>query len=192
MGVSYLPLGDKASPIEAHARYFNYPAHSAVKSISENNQYGFKLIFFSNAFAAYRILALKEVRGFPSDVILGEDTTACAKLLLNGWKIAYQANATVVHSHQYTVLHEFKRYFDIGVLHAREAWLLEKFGTTHNEGYRFVRSELNYLSDNAILLIPQALFRTVIKLFAYRLGRGERYLPKYLKKYLSMNKNYWC
>jgi len=82
-----------AAPIEAHARIFNYPAVSDVRTLASREELGFKTIFISNSFAAYRRDALMAVGGFPQDVIFGEDTITAAKLLLSGWKIAYVAEA---------------------------------------------------------------------------------------------------
>ncbi|VCW13919.1 hypothetical protein BANRA_01245 [Escherichia coli] len=38
-----------------------------------------------------------------------------AKAILAGYKVAYVADAVVKHSHNYSPIDEFKRYFDIGV-----------------------------------------------------------------------------
>lgn len=180
-----------ANPIEAHGRYFNYPEESSVKSIKDLNQHGFNLIFISNAFAAYRTRALANVGGFPANVILGEDTYTCARLLKAGWKVAYQSNAKVIHSHQYTILEEARRYFDTGVFHARQPWLPNDFGGTGGRGLQFVKSELLYLVQKNALLVPVAFIRTVFKYLFYKLGLFEKHLPLRLKKMLSMNKSFW-
>ncbi|WP_130419259.1 hypothetical protein [Edaphobacter modestus] len=78
------------------------------------------------------------------------------------------AEAKVYHSHSYTWWQEVRRYFDIGVLHAREAWLRREFGGTGREGTRFVRSELSHLWLGAWWFIPSALLRTALKWIAYR------------------------
>jgi rhamnosyltransferase len=180
-----------ATPIEAHARLFNYPAQSSIRVLESRETMGFKAIFISNSFAAYRRDALMAVGGFPRDVIFGEDTITAAKLLLSRWKIAYVAEAQVYHSHSYTWTQDFKRYFDIGVLHARESWLLQNFGSTSGEGGRFVRSELNYLWPRSWWLIPSALIRTALKLIGYRLGRIENKLSRGWKRRLSMHGGFW-
>jgi len=180
-----------AAPIEAHARLFNYPARSEVRTLESRERLGFKAIFISNSFAAYRREALMSVGGFPRNVPFGEDTITAAKLLKAGWKIAYVADAEVYHSHTYTWIQDFKRYFDIGVLHARENWLLREFGSTSGEGGRFVRSELNYLWPQYWWLIPSALIRTALKLVGYRLGRMERKLSLRWKRRLSMYYQFW-
>jgi rhamnosyltransferase len=182
----------EAGAIERHARFFNYPMVSQIKTFESRRELGIKAAFSSNSFAAYRRAALEQVGGFPSHVILGEDTYVAAKLLMNGWKLAYVANASVIHSHGLTLWQEFQRYFDTGVLHHREIWLLETFGRAGNEGLRFVKSEFKYLRDSgAWHLMPIAALRTITKLLAYRLGHMEHKLPLRVKRTLSMSSGFW-
>ena len=138
----------EATLIEAHARLFNYPAQSSMRDLDSRRVLGLKSIFLSNSFAAYRREALLSVGGFPRPSIFGEDMVITARLHLAGWKTAYVAEATVIHSHRYSPTEEFQRYFDIGVLHARESRLLADFGQASGEGRRFVLSELGYLFRN--------------------------------------------
>lgn len=180
-----------ASPIASHARQFNYPITSRTSILDDRRHMGIKASFMSNSFSAYRISDLLTVGGFPLNVILGEDTTVAARLLLAGKSIRYQADACVYHSHNYSPLEEFRRYFDTGVFHARERWLLDAFGGAGGEGYRFVTSEIRYLLNTAPRLIPSALFRTACKLAGYRLGRAEAKLPVRLKRHLSMFRGFW-
>jgi rhamnosyltransferase len=180
-----------ASPVEAHARLFNYPAQSRIRSLETRRELGFKSIFFSNSFGAYRRLALQQVGGFSSSMILGEDTIVTARLHLEGWKTAYVGNATVYHSHSFPCRKEFQRYFDIGVLHARESWILEEFGDTGHEGLRFLISETRYLLPRWPHKLPSAWFRTVLKLTGYRMGRREATLSFQSKAWMSMNRSFW-
>lgn len=185
-----LPHHD-AGPLGAHARIFNYPDESRVNTLSDAARHGIKAAFFSNSFAAYRLTALTAVRGFPVKVILSEDTYVAAKMLHSGWKIAYCAEAQVFHSHDYTVIEEFRRYFDTGVFHFRESWLLDMFGSPEGEGARFVMSELSYLLHHAPWLIPASVVRNLLKYAAYQLGKKEQCLPVVLKRHLSMHKGFW-
>lgn len=181
----------RSGGIEAHARAFNYPAISRVTSLADVAQIGLKAAFCSNSFAAYRREALVQVGGFPSHTIFGEDTLVAAKLLLQGWRVAYCADACVYHSHSYSYAQEFRRYFDVGVMHNRERWMLDQVGEPTGEGVRFVRSELRFLLKESPWLIPSALLRSALKYFAYRLGRHENFIPRLLKKKISMNAKYW-
>ena len=185
-----LPHTD-ASPVAAHARLFNYPAESRVVSLANKVRLGLKACFMSNSFAAYRVADLQAVGGFPSDVILGEDMSVAARLLMAGKSVAYVADACAYHSHNYSVMQEFRRYFDTGVFHARSPWLLAEFGSASGEGLRFVRSELVYLWRHASWWIPSALVRTAAKLIGYRLGRLESRWPLWFKRWCSMHKGFW-
>jgi rhamnosyltransferase len=162
-----------------------------VRDLTDREKLGIKTIFISNSFAAYRKSALMEVGGFPPHVIFGEDTVTAARLLLSGYKVAYVAEALAYHSHRYTWAQEFRRYFDIGVLHSREGWMLDRFGMTSGEGKRFVVSELKYLLDHDARQIPSAMVRTALKLLGYRLGKLESRLPRRLKRHLSGLQGFW-
>ena len=180
-----------ATPAAQHARYFNYPEVSQVKSVDDIPEVGIKTVFMSNSFAAYRAIALRKAGGFPENVIFGEDMFVAASMIMSGWKIAYSANAQCRHSHDYSYGEEFRRYFDVGVFHAREFWIRNTFGQAGGEGLRFVKSELKFLGLRKFYLWPLATFRNAVKLLAYKLGQNECYMPIKLKRIVSMNKRYW-
>ena len=182
---------ESASPIESHGRHFSYAAEPVVRSWESRKTLGFKSIFFSNAFGAYRREALMSVGGFSPDVIFGEDTLVVARMHRAGWKTAYAADALVRHSHDYSIGEEFRRYFDIGVLHARENWLIDHFGSASGEGRRFVLSEFKYLVKHAPHLVPSAVARTFAKYLGYKIGRRESRIDPRVKYRLGMNRQYW-
>lgn len=180
-----------AGAIEAHARLFNYPEKSSVKSIADADNIGIKSVFISNSFAAYRSDALMAVGGFPIKHIFAEDMYVAAKMGLKGYKIAYSSDAKVYHSHSYSYFEEFQRYFDNGVFHAREPWIQEKYGGAGGEGLRYIESEIKYLGSRKPYLIPSSIIRNGLKFIGYKLGKHERYIPVRLKRKFSMNSAFW-
>ncbi|NLU02449.1 MULTISPECIES: glycosyltransferase family 2 protein [Pseudomonas] len=180
-----------AVPLAQHARQFNYPPHSQLKSLADAPQLGIKTAFMSNSFSAYRREALLAVGGFPNHVILSEDMYVAAKMLLAGWKVAYEGQACCRHSHNYSLKEEFRRYFDIGVFQAREPWIRQAFGGAGGEGLRYVKSELRFLGPRRVFSWPGSLLRNAVKLGAYKLGQQERHLPPRWKKKLGMYQRYW-
>lgn len=182
---------DDATPCAAHARDYNYPAQARSVGADDIPELGIKAAFCSNSFAAYRISSLKAIGGFPSKTVLGEDMHAAARLLQAGYRIAYVAEATVFHSHNYSPLQEFSRYFDTGAFHAENPWLLEQFGRPLGEGRRFVASEIGYLWENAPSSIPGAMLANVGKYLGYALGTRFGALPPTWPPRLGMNKTYW-
>lgn len=180
-----------ATLLSAHARLFNYPEFTSFKSLKDADKFGMKTVFISNSFAAYRRDALIGVGGFPSEVILSEDMYVAAKMLMKGWSICYAAEACCRHSHNYTFIEEFKRYFDIGVFHARESWIKQNFGGAGKEGFRFVKSELAYVGFKNFFIYPEIFVRTFLKAIGYKLGTFERLIPLVVKRKLSMHRRYW-
>lgn len=180
-----------ANPIAAHARLFNYPAQSRVARLEDRARYGIKTVFVSNSFAAYRASVFQALGGFPVRSILSEDMHLAARAVLAGHRVAYVADACVRHSHNYTPLEEFRRYFDIGVFQADHAWIGEQFGAAEGEGLRFIKSELAYLAGKAPVWIPRACVHNALKMAGYRLGRQYTLLPRALRRWLSMHRNYW-
>ena len=173
------------------ARAFNYPSKSYVYSLEDRKKRGIKTAFLSNSFAAYRKEAIEEVHGFPQNTILSEDMCVAAKMLLANWRVAYVANAMVYHSHDYTMIQEFKRYFDIGVFHARESWIQKNFGKAEGEGKRFVMTELRYILKHCPYRLFEMALRDGMKYLGYCLGKKERKIPNAWKKKLSMFPRYW-
>ena len=176
-----------ASLFSAHLRIFNYPKVSFNRSLQDKEKLGIKTIFLSNSCAAYRKSYLNQIGWFGENNLFGEDSIACAKLLMNGHSIAYNKDAMVYHSHNYSIIQEFKRYFDIGIFHSDNHWLLVEFGSAGKEGVKFVISEFKYLiNQRRFDLILQQPFRVFSKFFGYKLGRQHNSLPNFVKNKFSM------
>lgn len=183
---------DNTNLFGKHLRLFNYGPLSYTRGKNDIAEYGIKTAFLSNSFAAYRKSALESIGWFKDKLILGEDTYAGAKLILEGYKIAYVAEACVYHSHSYSIWQEFKRYFDIGVFHKCESWILDTFGKAEGEGMKYIKSEVKYLIDNgAWYLLPEFIMRNGMKYLGYKLGQKYEKLPKSIVKILSMHYKWW-
>lgn len=180
-----------AAAFEAHMAFFNYGSRSETRSLADAARLGIKAAYLSNSFGAYRLSALRACGGFPSHLILGEDTYVAVKMLLSGWKVRYCADARVRHSHAYSIREEAQRYFDFGVLHAQLPELIRNFGSAEGEGARFVVSELRYVARQAPRLVALIPVRNAAKYAGYRLGRMFMYLPRSLCRRLSMTKVFW-
>ncbi len=180
-----------ANPIAAHARNFNYGAHSRVVGLEDRPRLGIKTVFVSNSFAAYRAVVFNELGGFPERNILSEDMYLAARAVLSGCKVAYVSDACARHSHNYSPLDEFRRYFDIGVFQADHDWINHEFGPAEGEGMRFVRSEARCLLAQAPLWLPRAGLHNALKMLGYRLGRKYHRLPAACRPRLSMQPGYW-
>lgn len=181
-----------ANHFAINLRNFNYPDKGAVRDLKDKQRAGLRTIFTSNSFACYRKSSLESIGYFQDGLIFGEDTVAVGRLLLQGEKIVYVAEAAVYHSHNYRPTEEFKRYFDIGVLHASEKWLLDTFGRAEGQGLKYIKYESKVLLQKKCFdLIPELCIRILLKYFGYKLGFHHRVLPKSVIKWFSMHNSWW-
>jgi rhamnosyltransferase len=186
-----LPAFD-ADHFAASLRKFNYPSTGVVRGITDTHEYGLRTVFTSNSFACYRRSFLEKVGYFPNDVIFGEDTVAVGRLLQQGEKIAYVAEAVVYHSHNYSPVEEFKRYFDIGVLHSTEQWLLDLFGSAAGQGKKYLYHEVTELiARKKYHLLPEMVCRIALKFCGYKLGRNYKKMPRSIVSRCSMHRAWW-
>lgn len=175
-----------------HLREFNYSDTSYLRSLEEKRIFGIKTAFLSDSFASYRKSALEDIGWFKDGLILGEDAYAGAKLILDEYSLAYVSEAKVYHSHDYSIWQEFKRYFDIGVFHKTEEWILKEFGKAQGEGMKYIKSEINYLlSHGAWYLLPEFFLRNGMKYLGYKLGQNYNNLHSSLIKKFSMHPKWW-
>jgi rhamnosyltransferase len=182
----------ESGAIERHGRHFNYTSTSEWREWPRDHALGYRAMFCSNAFAAYRRTALEHIGGFPEHIIQGEDQIAAARALLARWIVVYAGDAEVEHSHGYSLLAEFRRYFDIGVCDRINQSLFAPFGTANSAGRRFVVSEIRYLLRHAPYRIPEAEVRTFLKLLGYHLGQRHTMLPLLVKRHLAMNPMFYA
>lgn len=156
-----------------HARLFNYPAQSLLKTKRDIPRLGVKTIFCSDSFAAYNRKKLLESGNFP-DVDFGEDTLIAAKFIKEGYAVYYNADACVYHAHSFTLSEDFQRSVIIGKLHHDNQPVFDSFGAVNGEGVKFVKSELyTLISHKCIKLLPVACFHNLVKFLGYRLGKSN-------------------
>lgn len=193
VAVSYarqLPRED-AGPVERFTRAFNYPPESRIKSADDISKLGIKTFFCSNVCAAYRRDIYDKQGGFVRRAIFNEDMIYAAGCIKAGYRIAYAADARVIHSHQYTNKEQFHRNFDIGVSQAEHP---EVFGSvpSESEGIQLVKRTAAYLKETGEdkLILPMYI-TSIYKFLGYRLGKNHKRLSfRRIMKY-TMNKEYW-
>lgn len=178
--------------IERYTRTFNYPAesHSAMEKAAQTNN-GIKSIFCSDVCAMYDRIAYEEVGGFPGKVIFNEDEIFAAKSLKAGYDIRYEAQAVVIHSHNYSGVQYFKRYFDLGVSQADFSYIFKEYHA-EDEGIRLVKQTFRYLMKRKSYFdIPVLFYHSGMKWIGMKLGKMYRKLPDKIIMKCTSNKAYW-
>ena len=126
-----------APEYERLTRQFNYPDQTRIWREADIPSYGIKSFFFSNACSAYRRDIYLAVGGFDTPIVSNEDMMMAAKLLHAGYALAYIPDASVYHSHHYTLREELQRNVRIGRVmeQYRERLIL---ADTDTEGWRML------------------------------------------------------
>ena len=138
-----LPRKD-ARPAEALVRKYSYGDESMVITKADIPSLGIKAFHSTDVCAAYRRTAYLEVGGFETDVLTNEDMFIAARFLHAGWKIVYEANATVIHSHNFTFQQQYKRNYIQGVEIAKHKDILGD-ASLSGEGLSLVKYTLGGL-----------------------------------------------
>ena len=185
-----LPAKD-CKTIESYTRSFNYPAQSLIKSKADLSKLGIKTYFCSNVCAAYDRETYLELGGFVKKTIFNEDMIYAGKLIQAGYRIAYAANACVIHSHNYSDMEQLRRNFDLAVSQVNNPEIFSGI-KSEGEGMRLVKQTAKYLWQiHKPWLIIKLFITSIFKYKGYWLGKHYKLLPKVLIMKLTMNKSFW-
>ncbi len=182
---------NNASVIETYTRLYNYPAKSAVHTAEDVNRIGIKAFFCSDTCAMYRRATYLDYGGFTKKTIFNEDMIFAGNFILAGGAVGYCAEASVIHSHNYDWIEQFKRNFDLGVSQADHP---EVFSVVkaENEGVKYAKKLCRYLWDNRYYLeIIDFTGECIFRYLGFLLGKKYKLLPKKLILSFTLNKAYW-
>jgi rhamnosyltransferase len=165
----HLPKDD-ASPLEVFSRHFNYPEKGSIKGIEDIQKFGIKTFFFSNVCSAFRKDIFVKIGMFPERVRANEDMIIAARLILNGYRIAYIPEATILHSHNYSLLNQFRRYYNIGASLRHNSWIF-RYARPEGEGLKFIKKQMSYvMKQHNYRWVPYIFLEMIMKYAGYRIG----------------------
>ena len=177
--------------IEKYTRKFNYPENSRIKSKEDLQEMGIKTFFCSNVCAAYKRNIYEKAGGFCKKTIFNEDMILAGHMINAGYKVAYVAEARVIHSHNYTVMQQFHRNFDMAVSQAEHPEVFEGI-KSESEGIKLVKQTAAHLvKRRKIHLVPKLVYQSGCKYIGYRMGKMYKKLPDKVVKWCSMSPGYW-
>lgn len=182
---------DKAGPLERYSRSFNYPETARRKSFADIETLGIKAFFCSDVCAAYNRSIYLELGGFIRHTIFNEDMIFANKALKAGYEVYYAANASVIHSHEYTFMQQLRRNFDLGVSQADHPEVFEGI-SSEKEGKKMVMGACRHFVEiGKPLEIVHLVLQSGAKYVGYFLGKRYKKLPKALIAGLTASKTYW-
>jgi rhamnosyltransferase len=179
-----------AHVFERLLREHNYPEQSHTRSSADAAQWDGYLTFCSNAFAAWDNAALDEIGGFV-ETLSHEDAIAAAMLLAKGHRVAYVADAQVVHSHRYSVAGDFRRYFDAGYSRAAFAGVVGTRDSLNRLGHGYARGVVRRVMREQPSMLPATLLHLGAKWGGYKIGSRSAHAPVWLKRRFSGQDYYW-
>lgn len=183
--------GDSSSEAEKFTRNFNYPDEKTIKTEADIEGLGIKTFFCSNVCAAYHRDIFDALGGFVKHTIFNEDMIFAAKAVRAGYGIAYQPEAKVFHSHDYTAMEQFHRYFDLGVSQAEHPEVFSGI-RSESEGKKLIKMTIAHLKEeNMISQIPGVIIKSGFKYAGYLMGKNYKKLPKKVVVKCSSAKEYW-
>ena len=164
-----------------------YGKKRIVKDPAHRNGLGYRFYHFSNVNAAIRH-SVWEAAKFPEDLKVFEDMGIAKRILDNGWKIVYEPQSSVFHSHSHTTVGLFKRYFDIGyTLKVLDIW--DAPGTKKSmirDVGKLLKNKVKRVGeDGTRRLAGEGLRQDFAKSVGLFLGLNQRYLPVVVKRRLS-------
>lgn len=182
---------EESNEIERFARSFNYPEETCEKSEEDIDRLGIKTFFCSNVCAAYRRDIYENLGGFVRHTLFNEDMIYAAGAVKAGYKIVYEANARVVHSHNYTCMQQLRRNFDLGVSQAEHSEVFASV-SSEGEGAAMIKKATEHLwKTGNKRLILKLYIDSAFKYAGYLLGKHYKMLPEKLVLKCTMSKEYW-
>lgn len=183
--------GQDSSEFERISRYFNYPEKSSVKTVADMKTKGVKTFFCSNVCAAYRRDIYEELGGFVRHTIFNEDMIYAAGVIRAGYAVSYEAEAEVIHAHNYTNMQQLRRNFDLGVSQADHPEVFDSV-SSEAEGKKLVRETWRMLKkEKRLHRFPGFCIQCGFKYAGYLLGKHYRSLPRGLVLRITTNREYW-
>jgi rhamnosyltransferase len=175
-----------------------------IKEITDYKVYKTKkryeeLVFFSNVSSCIQKEIWKRIP-FSENLILAEDQDWSKRALEAGYKIVYEPESMVYHSHSYSVKALFKRYFYGGIAHK------QVFKDTSNiyslqPAVPFLMPNLQFKDNSRVYLLlllipPYVIIFSMLDLkfmwqTGYKIPAMARWIPKVMVRHLVEAIGFW-
>jgi rhamnosyltransferase len=182
-----------ASPPERYFLGFLYGQTPRRQRAARREELSMETTLFSNVNAAMP-RAIWERFPFVEDIVMSEDQEWSRRVLLEGYSVAYEPEAAVRHSHDYTLAAAFRRFFDSGAS-AERAYLAgerQAARVLRSAAIRYARGEAAWLwQTGQRRWLPYAAVYEGTKMLGLLLGANHRRLSVRLKRRLSAMPSAW-
>ncbi len=179
----------EASILEKYFLSIHYPDTYEIKK--KKDVLTVKDVFFSNVSSAMRKDLLVNFK-FDEELIMSEDQAWAKEIIQNGYKIVYNPGSIVYHSHKYSLIKVFQRFFDSGVSLKQ----LDLNAGNYKTGLTILYNEFQYYLRQLGLAkfffsMPYLTAYEFMRFAGFILGQNYKMLPVFLLKKFSLHKYYW-
>jgi rhamnosyltransferase len=182
-----------AYPMERFYRHFCYPPETAILSLRSERIFPRIPIYFSNVNSAIRRSAWEEIK-LP-EILVSEDLEWARRALISGYKIVYDSQAAVFHSHKRSLKGCFQWHFTVGAampLTHSNPEVDFYFADFILAGLKYVWQEYKFMLKNGYAAwIPNAIVYDMSGFLGTFLGTLQRYMPLSLKRVLGERSKNW-
>ena len=180
---------EDASPMEEFFINYTYPDERKTYYLRDTEKLDY--FFFSNTNSAIKREVWEEIP-LP-EMLKSEDQEWAKRALLAGYKIIYEPDAFVYHSHHYSLVEVFREYFDSGAT-MPYVYNDERIDRPNFiiHGFNYELAKLRYFLEMKYFgHIPYSLVYDFMKFLGYFLGTKCMYLPTRITKILCKKSNHW-
>ncbi len=185
---------ESSPPMEQFLIRHTYPAESDVLELENGKLRRRKTpVIYSHVNAVKRRSVWEQIK-IP-EMLKGDDQQWAKMAMVSGYKIVYDAEAAVYHSHTYSLKGVFREYFDTGasftVVHHDDvvAYPIKAFIA---DGMNYVVGEYKFMLRNGYWRwIPYATVYNMMKFLGISLGAQQKHMPLWMKRALCKKKNHW-
>ncbi len=179
-----------APPTEQFFLNYHFPSGTTIRRSKQANcELSFLNVFFSNVSAAIRRELIIKYP-FDETLIMSEDQQLARDLLNAGYDIIYEPSSIVWHSHNYTLVTAFRRYFD-------SVYSLSKIFDNHDLkasaqiGIKYLKKESLFIMRKHPFFLPYYFLYTLAKCAGTFLGHYAERMPRWLVRKLSLHSYHW-
>jgi rhamnosyltransferase len=178
-----------ASPMVAYFLLHTYPPVPAVRRPLSSKRARLSDVFFSNVGSAMPRTIWQRFP-FNEQMVMSEDQEWARRVLASGFSLVYDAEACVIHSHDYGIRRIFRRSFDSAA--SLRGVCDDTLGGVAGQGLRYILGEVQYLVQRGLVYqIPYMLAYEASRSLGTLAGRNHHRLPPGLKRYLGLHSMYW-
>jgi len=161
----------KYNNIEKYTREKNYPDKSRTVLKKDINKLGLNTFFFSDASSAVKTSVFKELNGYDGkNLPTNEDMYIAYKIIMSGYRINYESESVVYHSHNFTLKELYKRYKLTGQFMKDNSYL-DEYGTTKAGGGLAKYILKRALQEKNIKVLLRYPFDMAVRLIGMKVGK---------------------